>query len=86
MDFRRMIENGTYNEEMLNKEQKQFVNGMRKALEDAECCVENIEDDLDTVLGNLVNEIRQETLRKIKTWVEGSIAEAIVCLADGNVD
>ena len=86
MDYRRMIENGTYNEEMLNKEQKQFVNGMRKALEDVECCVDNIEDDMDTVLGNLVNEIREETLREIKTWVEGSIAEAIVCLADGNVD
>ena len=86
MNFRRLIENGSYSKDLLTPEQKQFVNGMEQSIEEMECCIANLYEkkENESILEKIRRELAEEVLKNITDWMEDKICEMIVCLADGS--
>ncbi len=86
MNFRRLIENGSYNKDMLTPEQKQFVNGMEQSIEEMECCIANLyeKEENESTLEKIRRELAEEVLKNIKDWMGEKICEMIVRLAYEN--
>ena len=88
MDFKYLIEKGTYSKDNLKPKQKAFISGLEQAKETVESYKYNIDCYFDCdipVIKQMLEEVAEKVIEDFADYLDAEIAQHIVVMEDENV-
>lgn len=88
MDFKYLIEKGTYSKDNLKPKQKAFISGLEQAKETVESYKYNIDCYFDCdipVIKQMLKEVAEKVIEDLADYLDAEIAQHIVVMEDENI-